>query len=122
MLYPLALVFGAVIGSFLNVSIWRLPQGQSVIYPSSHWPACGASISARHNIPLVGYVLLRGRCHSCGADISLRYPIVEVLTGVMAMFLLYHFGPSLRFAAYGLFVGALIAITFIDIDHQIIPD
>jgi len=122
MLYLLAFLLGAVIGSFLNVCIWRLPLGESVVYPPSHCPACGTHIRARDNIPMLGYLLLRGRCHSCGGRISLRYPAVELLTGLAAMLLLFHFGPSPTLAVYGMFVGALIVITFIDIDHQIIPD
>ena len=122
MLYLLAFLFGAIIGSFLNVCIWRLPLGESVVYPPSHCPACGSRIRARDNIPMLGYLLLRGRCYSCGTRISLRYPAVEVLSGLAAMVLLLHFGLSAPLASYGLFVGALIVITFIDIDHQIIPD
>lgn len=122
MLFLLAFLFGAALGSFLNVCIWRLPRGESIIYPASHCPACGASIRARDNIPVVSYLLLRGRCHSCHARISLRYPAVELLTGITATFLLDHFGLSPTLAVYGLFAGALIVITFIDIDHQIIPD
>jgi leader peptidase (prepilin peptidase)/N-methyltransferase len=122
MLYLLAFLLGTVIGSFLNVCIWRLPQGESVVYPPSRCPACGTHIRARDNIPVLGYLLLHGRCHSCGGRISLRYPAVELLTGLAAMLLLFHFGPSPPLAAYGVFVGALIVITFIDIDHQIIPD
>ena len=122
MLYLLAFVLGATIGSFLNVCIWRLPLGESVVYPPSHCPACGTSIRARDNIPVLGYLLLRGRCRSCGARISLRYPAVELLTGLTSMLLLYHFGLSPTLAVYGCFAGALIVITFIDIDHQIIPD
>jgi leader peptidase (prepilin peptidase)/N-methyltransferase len=122
MFYLLAFVFGAIVGSFLNVCIWRLPLGESVVSPPSHCPACGTTIRARDNIPLLAYLWLRGRCRSCGARISLRYPAVELLTGLAAVLLLYHFGPSPTLAAYGLFVGALIVITFIDVDHQIIPD
>jgi leader peptidase (prepilin peptidase)/N-methyltransferase len=122
MLYLLAFVLGAVIGSFLNVCIWRLPLGESIVYPPSHCPACNTQIRTRDNIPLLGYLWLRGRCHSCGARISLRYPSVELLTGLAAVVLLDHFGLSPTLATYALFVGALIVITFIDIDHQIIPD
>ncbi len=122
MLYVLAFVLGAIIGSFLNVCIWRLPLGESIVSPPSHCPACATLIRARDNIPVLGYVALRGRCHACGVRISLRYPAVELLTGLAAMLLLFHFGPSPTLVAYGLFVGALIVITFIDIDHQIIPD
>lgn len=122
MLYLLAFLIGATIGSFLNVCIWRLPLSESIVYPPSHCPTCGIPIRVRDNIPLVSYLLLRGRCHACDARISLRYPAVELLTGVAAMVLLYHFGLSPALAVYGLFSAALIVITFIDIDHQIIPD
>jgi len=122
MLYLLAFVFGAATGSFLNVCIWRLPLGKSIAYPPSHCPACGAPIRIRDNIPLLSYLLLRGRCHACDAHISLRYPLVEVIAGLAATVLLGHFGPSPALAVYGLFVAALIVITFIDLDHQIIPD
>ena len=122
MLYLFAFVFGAAVGSFLNVCIWRLPTGASIVFPASHCPACSTPIRVRDNIPLLSYLLLRGRCRSCEAHISLRYPAVELLTGLTSMLLLYHFGLSPTLAAYGLFVAALIVITFIDIDHQIIPD
>jgi leader peptidase (prepilin peptidase)/N-methyltransferase len=122
MLYLFAFVLGAAIGSFLNVCIWRLPLGESIAYPPSHCPACGTSIRVRDNIPVLSYLLLRGRCHSCGAGISLRYPAVELLTGVASIALFHHCGLSPTLATYGLFVAALIVITFIDIDHQIIPD
>jgi len=122
MLYLLAFVFGTAVGSFLNVCIWRLPTGASIVFPPSHCPACSTPIRVRDNIPLLSYLLLRGRCQSCEAHISLRYPAVELLSGLTSMLLLYHFGLSLTLAVYGLFAAALIVITFIDIDHQIIPD
>jgi len=113
---------GAILGSFLNVCIGRIPAGESIVSPPSHCPACGAGISPRDNIPLLSYVLLRGRCRSCGAAISLRYPVVEALTGIMLVLLFHRFGPSPQLAVYGVFVAALIVISFIDLDHQIIPD
>ena len=122
MLYLLAFVVGATAGSFLNVCIWRLPLGESVAYPASHCPTCGAPIRIRDNIPLLSYFLLWGRCHACGTHISLRYPAVELTTAIAATVLLYHFGLSPTLAVYGIFVAALIVISFIDIDHQIIPD
>jgi leader peptidase (prepilin peptidase) / N-methyltransferase len=122
MLYVLAFAFGTIIGSFLNVCIWRLPTGQSIVYPPSHCPRCGAAVRPRDNLPIVSYLLLRGRCRACADGISLRYPLVEVLTGIMVALLLYRFGPSPIFAVYTVFVAALIVITFIDLDHQIIPD
>jgi len=115
-------VLGAVVGSFLNVCIWRIPQGLSIVFPASSCPQCGHSIRFYDNIPLVSYLLLRGRCRSCGERISLRYPLVEGLTALMALLLFWKFGLTLKFAAVFLFVSALILVAFIDIDHQIIPD
>jgi len=122
MLFVLAFCFGAVIGSFLNVCIWRLPAGQSIVYPPSRCPQCGARVRNVDNIPLVSYAILRGRCRACRNPISMRYPLVEALTGGMFVLLLLRFGPVPMVAAYALLVAALIVITFIDLDHQIIPD
>lgn len=118
----LTFVLGAVVGSFLNVCIWRIPEGMSIIAPASHCPSCGHPIRFYDNIPLVSYLILRGRCRACGTRISLRYPFVEVLTAVMALLVYWKFGLTLKFLAAFIFVSALILITFIDIDHQIIPD
>jgi leader peptidase (prepilin peptidase) / N-methyltransferase len=120
--YLLAFVFGAVIGSFLNVCIVRLPAGQSIVSPASRCPACGNPVLRRDNIPLISYLLLRGRCRACRSRISLRYPAVEALTGLLFALLLYRIGPLPLVAAYASFVAALIVISFIDLDHQIIPD
>jgi len=117
-----AFTLGAVVGSFLNVCIWRIPEGMSIVSPASHCPECGHSIPFYDNIPLVSYLLLRGRCRACGVRISPRYPLVEGLTALMALFLFLKFGLTLKFLAAFVFVSALILITFIDIDHQIIPD
>lgn len=122
MFYLFAFVIGAVIGSFLNVCIHRLPAGESVVYPPSHCPGCGVRIRSRDNIPLLSYVLLRGRCRSCGAAISLRYPVVEALSGALLVLLLYRFGLSPALGVYAAFVAALVVVSFIDLDHQIIPD
>jgi leader peptidase (prepilin peptidase)/N-methyltransferase len=122
MLYLFAFVVGAVIGSFLNVCIHRLPAGESVVYPPSHCPGCGARIRSWDNIPLLSYLLLRGRCRSCAGAISLRYPLVEALSGILLVLLLYGFGLAPKLGVYGAFVAALIVVTFIDLDHQIIPD
>ncbi len=115
-------VVGAVVGSFLNVCIYRLPAGQSVVFPTSHCPACRAPIRPYDNIPLVSYLLLRGRCRACGTAISVRYPLVEMLTAVAAVAALRHTGWSPEFLITFAFLCALIVITFIDLDHQIIPD
>jgi len=122
MLYVLIFICGAIVGSFLNVCIWRIPAGKSIVYPPSHCPLCGVAIRVRDNFPLLSYVLLRGRCRACGGTISMRYPLVEMLTGALLVLLAYRFGLSPMLAFYGVFVAALIVITFIDLDHQIIPD
>ena len=115
-------VFGAVLGSFLNVCIHRLPAGKSIVFPASRCPACRTPIRPYDNIPLVSYLLLRGRCRACGASISIRYPLVEFITGVAAVATLHLHGWSPHFIVSFAFLCALIVITFIDLDHQIIPN
>ncbi len=122
MLLLAGFVFGAAIGSFLNVCIHRLPLGQSIVFPPSHCPGCDARIQNRDNIPLLSYLLLRGHCRACGGQISPRYPAVEALSGLMLVVLLDRFGLSPAVAMYAAFVAALIVISCIDLDHQIIPD
>jgi leader peptidase (prepilin peptidase)/N-methyltransferase len=122
-LYALfAAIFGLLVGSFLNVCICRLPKNESIVSPPSHCPLCSYQIRWYDNIPLVSYLLLRGRCRGCGATISLQYPLVELLNGVLTLLLYLRFGPTLAFATLFLFCSALVVITFIDIEHQIIPD
>ncbi len=120
--YVAAFMVGAVIGSFLNVCIRRVPAGESVVYPRSHCPRCGARIRSWDNIPLLSYVILRGRCRSCRVPIPWRYPIVEAVTGVLLTLLLWRFDLSPRLVPSALFVFALVVVSFIDLDHQIIPD
>lgn len=115
-------VFGSIIGSFLNVCIYRIPAGLSVVSPPSRCPNCGASIRWFQNIPIFSYLILGGKCGSCGVKISLRYPMVETLTGVLFVLVFFYFSLSLAMLVYLLFVAALVVITFIDLDHQIIPD
>jgi len=117
-----AFLFGSIVGSFLNVCIYRLPKEESVVFPPSHCPHCSYQIRWYDNIPLVSYLLLRGKCRGCGSSISLQYPLVELINGVLTLLLFLRFGPSLAFAALFLFCSALVVITFIDIEHQIIPD
>lgn len=122
-IYPIfACVFGMVVGSFLNVCICRMPKNESIVFPPSHCPGCSYQIRWYDNIPLVSYLLLKGKCRGCGAHISLQYPLVELLNGILSLFLFLRFGPTLAFAALFLFCSALVVITFIDIEHQIIPD
>jgi leader peptidase (prepilin peptidase)/N-methyltransferase len=117
-----ALLTGMVVGSFLNVCICRLPKGESVVFPPSHCPHCDYRIRWYDNIPLVSYLLLRGRCRGCCAHISIQYPLVELLNGLLTLALFLRFGPTLAFLVLFLFCSALVVITFIDIEHQIIPD
>lgn len=123
LIFPLfALVTGMVVGSFLNVCICRLPKGESVVFPPSHCPNCDYLIRWYDNIPLLSYLLLRGRCRGCGARISIQYPLVELLNGLLTLALFLRFGPTLAFLVLFLFCSALVVITFIDLEHQIIPD
>jgi len=115
-------VFGAMIGSFLNVCIWRIPLEQSIIFPSSHCPVCSHVIRFYDNIPVVSYLILRGRCRDCQERISPRYPLIEALTGFLAFILFGKYGFSLQLLCAFLFTASLIVVTFIDIDYQIIPD
>ncbi len=115
-------IFGAIVGSFLNVCIVRLPKKESLVLPSSHCPDCKTPIPYYHNIPLVSYLILRAHCRSCGVLISPRYFIVELLMAVLAVGLFQRFGLGLVFFVDFLFVGSLIVISFIDLDVRIVPD
>lgn len=123
---PLASAFvfavGLVIGSFLNVCIHRLPVGQSVVHPRSRCPACGHRIAWFHNVPLVSWLLLRARCASCSASISWRYPLVELLTGLVLLALWVAYGPSPALVVSALFLPALVVLFFTDLDHKLLPD
>jgi leader peptidase (prepilin peptidase)/N-methyltransferase len=114
--------FGAVIGSFLNVCIYRIPAGKSLVSPGSACPGCGHSIRFYDNLPVLSYLWLRGRCRDCGQRISPRYIAVEMLTAVIALLLFMQYGLTLPFGAAFIFASVLIVVTFIDIDHGIIPD
>lgn len=117
-----AFVLGAVIGSFLNVCIYRIPAGKSVVSPPSHCPKCGERIRWYQNIPILSYLFLGGRCGFCRVRISPRYALVEALTGLLFVLVLWYFSFSPATLIYWLFMAALVTITFIDLDHQIIPD
>jgi len=122
MILVIVLLFGLIIGSFLNVCIVRLPRGRSIVNPPSHCPRCRAGIKFYDNIPVVSYLLLRGKCRSCGEPISLRYPFVELLNGLLYVWIIHEFwfgGEAILLMA---FCSSLIVITFIDFDFQIIPD
>jgi len=124
LLYIVTFIFGAVIGSFLNVCIYRIPRGLSIIMPSSYCFSCRSPIRFYDNIPILSYILLRGRCRSCGNRISIKYPLIELLNSVLYITVLWRFGPYLSWAllSYFLFLSSLIVIAFIDLEFQIIPD
>ena len=117
-----AFLLGAVVGSFLNVVIYRLPMSQSIVSPGSHCFDCGSPVRPVDNVPLVSWLVLMGQCRDCGATISSRYFFVELLTAVLTFIVVGRYGPTLTAFLYLVFVWGLIAVTFIDIDFQIIPD
>lgn len=115
-------LFGLCVGSFLNVVIGRLPAGRSIVRPGSSCPRCGSLIAWYDNLPIVSFLLLRARCRSCRESISWRYPTVELLCAVLFVMAYVRFGPGLHLASALVLLSALVAITGIDLDHQIIPD
>ncbi|SMF02640.1 type 4 prepilin peptidase 1 . Aspartic peptidase. MEROPS family A24A [Alteromonadaceae bacterium Bs31] len=143
-----ALVLGLLVGSFLNVVIYRLPLSMlakwkteceeflrehqsdepisdkdlNIVFPASHCPACKADIKPWQNIPIVSYLFLKGKCANCKAHISIRYPLVELCTGLLSAFCIYHFGFSYEGGLALVLTWALISLTMIDIDHQLLPD
>ncbi|TCP11839.1 type 4 prepilin peptidase 1 [Crenobacter luteus] len=143
-LVSLLALLGLLVGSFLNVVIHRLPKmleadwraecaeflGQAppetprydLMVPRSACPACGTTIAARHNVPVLSYLFLRGRCGACRAPIGARYPLVELLTAALFALLGWHFGPGVQLAGGLVLTAALIALTFIDADTQLLPD
>lgn len=122
-IYPgIALLAGLLIGSFLNVVIHRLPRKQSLIWPGSHCPACGTSIGPWDNIPLLSYAFLKGCCRGCGIHITGRYPTVEAVNGLAYSLIVWYFGLGWQSVIYAAFFSALLVVSYIDLDYQIIPD
>src|SRR2546421_658797 len=115
-------VVGAIIGSFLNVVIHRLPREQSIVFPNSACPKCRKRIKAYDNIPIVSYLILRGHCRHCGAHISSRYPAVEALTAILFAAVAWHDGVSFALAFDLAFAASLVALVFIDAEHMILPN
>lgn len=115
-------LFGLVFGSFANVCIFRLPKGKSIVKPSSYCPSCGKSILWYDNIPLISYIILKGKCRFCKTPISPRYFIVEFITGLLFFLIYKKFGISPPFFIFLIFALSLIIIGFIDIDTYLIPD
>ncbi len=122
-LYALvAALFGLIVGSFLNVVIYRAPRGESVVFPASHCPSCGHGLSAWENVPLFSWLVLRGRCAHCRAPISGRYPIVEAMTGALFALTVFVYGATLHALAIVVLSATLVAVVFIDLDHLLILD
>lgn len=143
-LYSLALIYGLVIGSLLNVIIHRVPiqlkaewfahcceyiaqtipepPAINLFFPRSFCPQCKTPIKARHNVPLLSWFWLRGKCHACNTAISIRYPLIELLTGLLFVYTTWHFGLTLQLLFALIFVSVIIVLFFIDIDQQLLPD
>ena len=122
--YISVFALGLIIGSFLNVCICRMPGGMSVVSPSSRCVSCGTPIKFYDNVPILSYILLRGRCRSCKARLSIQYPLVEFLNAALYIIVLNRFGPGsiAVLLVYLVFISSLIVIFFIDLEHQIIPN
>ena len=117
-----ALALGLILGSFLNVCIYRLPLGDSIVRPRSRCPKCKSPISWYHNIPVLSWFFLRGKCRSCSATISWRYPFVEAVAGLTVLVLWRSFGATAAFPILALFTLGLVVLFFTDYDHQLLPD
>lgn len=115
-------IAGAIIGSFLNVVIYRMPRQISIVTPGSHCPRCEEPLKWYDNIPLVSYLILRGQCRKCGLPISMRYPTIELLSAVLWLAAAMYFGLTWSVVPAVLFISSLIAIFYIDLDHYIIPN
>ncbi len=115
-------LFGLIVGSFLNVCIHRIPEGKSIIHPRSSCPHCGSRIKFYDNIPLVSYAILLGKCRSCRHPISIRYPIVEMLAGLLSTALFLRYGLSPQYFLFFAFSAALIIVSFVDLNYKIIPN
>ena len=120
--YVLAGIFGAIIGSFLNVVIHRVPNDESIVFPNSRCPSCGAVIAFYDNIPVLSYIALRAKCRKCKEHISFRYPAVELLTAALFVAVAWHDGMGVRLPFDLVFVSALLALVFIDAEHMILPN
>jgi leader peptidase (prepilin peptidase)/N-methyltransferase len=122
MITAAVLLVGLLVGSFLNVCIVRLPRGRSIVTPPSHCPKCKRGIRFYDNIPVISFLLLRGKCRDCGEPISWRYPLVELMNGLFYAWIVREFGIGGESLLLMTLCSSLIVITFIDFDHQIIPD
>ncbi len=115
-------LYGLIIGSFLNVCIYRIPREESIAFPSSHCPNCGTSLKWCDLVPVFSFIVQRGKCRYCGEKISPQYPIIELLNAILYLIIYTKFGLSLEFFFYAIIFSLLIVITLIDLQHMIIPD
>jgi leader peptidase (prepilin peptidase) / N-methyltransferase len=120
--YLIAGTLGALIGSFLNVCIYRLPRGESIVWPGSHCPSCGKAIEFYDNIPVLSFLWLIGRCRACRGRISTRYPLVEAVNAAGYLAILWTFGPTWTTVLYALLFSALLVVAGTDLTHKIIPN
>ena len=120
--YLITGTLGALIGSFLNVCIYRLPLGKSIVWPGSHCPSCGKAIEFYDNIPVLSYLWLIGRCRACRERISIRYPFVEAVNAAGYLAILWTFGPTWTTVLYALLFSALLVVAGTDLTHKIIPN
>lgn len=118
----LIFIYGLIIGSFLNVCIYRIPRGESIAWPGSHCPTCSHSLSWYDNIPLFSYLVLKGKCRYCRTNISAQYPLVESLNALLYIIMYFRFGFGVDFIFYSLVSSVLLSIIFIDLKEMIIPD
>jgi leader peptidase (prepilin peptidase)/N-methyltransferase len=115
-------IFGLLVGSFLNVVIWRVPRKESIVRPASHCPGCHAAVRPYDNVPVVSWLLLRGRCRDCGAGIPIRYPLVELATGALWAGLGARFAGSWALPAFLVLGAGLLALSVIDLEHYLLPN
>jgi len=118
----MAFILGAVIGSFLNVCIYRIPMEESVIYPSSHCPECGEKIKWYDNIPIISYLILRGKCRNCGKKISVQYPLIELLTGILTAGVIWKYGISFVSLYFLILTYVLVVVSTIDLKTMLVPE
>jgi len=118
----LIFILGLIVGSFSNVCIYRIPKNESIIYPASHCPKCSSPIKPVDNVPILSYILLKGRCRNCKNKISIQYPSVELLTGLIYLIIYLNYGLNIQTLIYIILSSALIIIAFIDLNEQVIPE
>jgi leader peptidase (prepilin peptidase)/N-methyltransferase len=122
LLLILCAIFGLLVGSFLNVVVWRVPRHESIVRPGSHCPACDAELSPLENVPVLSWLALRGKCRHCGSRISIRYPLVELTTAALWVGMGQRFGATWEVPAYCALAAGLVALSLIDLDHFLLPN